>query len=89
MPNKKSAAKRVLIGEKNRLYNRYWKTRCKTVQKSLLAAVEGKDTEQVSKLLDEAQSVLDKAVSKGVIHRNTAARRKSRLALKVAALAKA
>lgn len=84
MPNKKSAAKRVLTSEKNRLYNRYWKTRCKTAAKSVEAAVENNDKELAVKKLDEAQSVLDKAVVKGVIHRNTAARRKSNLAGKVA-----
>ena len=86
VPNKKSAAKRVLIAEKNRLYNRYWKTRCKTVAKNFLAALKGKDKDTVAKRLDEAQSALDKAVTKGVIHRNTAARRKSKIALAAAAL---
>ncbi len=89
VPNKKSAAKRVLIAEKNRLYNRYWKTRCKNAQKNLLAAVEGNDKEAAVKRLDEAQSVFDKAVVKGVVHRNTAARKKSKMALKVASLDKA
>ena len=88
MPNKKSAAKRVLIAEKNRLYNRYWKTRCKTAAKNFDTAVAASDGELAVKRLDEAQSVLDKAVVKGVIHRNTAARRKSKMALKAAALAK-
>lgn len=82
MPNKKSSIKRVLIAEKNRLYNRYWKTRCKTAAKKFEAAVEGGDGVIVEKRLNEAQSVLDKAVVKGVIHRNTAARRKSKMALK-------
>lgn len=89
VPNKKSAAKRVLIAEKNRLYNRYWKTRCKTAAKNFLTAVNGNDTEAIVKRLNEAQSALDKAVVKGVIHRNTAARRKSKMALKVSALSKA
>jgi small subunit ribosomal protein S20 len=80
VPNKKSAAKRVLIAEKNRLYNRYWKTRCKTTAKNFMAAMEGNDKDAVSTRLSEATSALDKAVVKGVIHRNTAARRKSRMA---------
>ena len=86
MPNKKSAAKRVLLSEKNRLYNRYWKTRCKNAQKNFLSAVASNDKELVEKRLNEAQSALDKAVVKGVIHRNTAARRKSKMALKASAL---
>jgi small subunit ribosomal protein S20 len=79
--NKKSAAKRILIAEKNRLYNRYWKTRCKNAAKNFAAAVSGGERERVSDLLSQASSALDKAVIKGVIHRNTAARRKSRMAL--------
>jgi small subunit ribosomal protein S20 len=88
VPNKKSAAKRVLISEKNKLYNRYWKTRCKTAAKSLLSAVSGGEKELVSKKLGEVQSALDKAVSKGVIHRNTAARRKSKMAAMAAPILK-
>ncbi|MDR1651395.1 MAG: 30S ribosomal protein S20 [Synergistaceae bacterium] len=88
MPNKKSAEKRVLIADKNRLYNRYWKTRCKNVSKNFLTAVEGSDKELIARRLSEAQSALDKAVTKGVIHRNTASRRKSRMASLAAPLLK-
>ena len=88
VPNKKSAAKRVLLSEKNRLYNRYWKTRCKNAVKNFDTALTGNDQEKITHKLNEAQSVLDKAVVKGVIHRNTAARRKSKMALRAAALAK-
>jgi small subunit ribosomal protein S20 len=78
--NKKSAAKRILIAEKNRLYNRYWKTRCKNAAKNFAAAVSGGDRERVSDALSQVSSALDKAVTKGIVHRNTAARRKSRMA---------
>lgn len=87
MPNKKSALKRVKTSERNRLYNRFWKTRCKTEAKKVLAAVAAGDYEGAVKRLDEAQSVLDKAQVKGVLHRNTVARRKAGLAAKVKALA--
>ncbi|NLV81687.1 MAG: 30S ribosomal protein S20 [Synergistaceae bacterium] len=86
MPNKRSAKKRVLVAEKNRIYNRFWKSRCKNAVKKLLEAVELKDTELATKRLNEAQGVLDKAVIKGVVHRNTAARRKSTMAEKVKSL---
>ncbi len=86
MPNKKSAAKRVLIAERNRIYNRFWKTRCKTVTKKVLEAVEQGDAELARQRFDLAQGVFDKATVKGVIHRNTAARKKERLAAKVNAL---
>jgi small subunit ribosomal protein S20 len=79
MPNKRSAEKRVRTSERNRIYNRYWTTRCKTSTKKVLEAVNSNDLELAVKRLDEAQSALAKAVVKGVIHRNTAARRKSRL----------
>ncbi len=87
LPNKKSAKKRVLVTERNRLYNRFWKTRCKNAVKKLLEAVESKDHELAIKKLNEAQGVLDKAVVKGVVHRNTAARRKASMAAKVKSLA--
>ena len=45
MPRKKSAKKRVLIAERNRIYNRFWKTRCKNAVKKVLAAVEQKDAD--------------------------------------------
>lgn len=86
MPNKKSAKKRVLTAERNRIYNRFWKTRCKNAVKKLLEAVENKDTALAEKRLNEAQGVIDKAVVKGVVHRNTAARRKSLMASKFKSL---
>ncbi len=89
MPNKQSAKRRVRTSEKNRLYNRYWKSRCKTAVKRVLESVAAGDTELAAKRLDMAQSVLDKAVVKGVVHKNTAARRKSNLAAKVKGLATA
>ncbi len=80
MPNKKSAEKRVRIAERNRIYNRYWNTRCKTAVKKVRTSVEAKDREQAVKEFNEAQSVIDKAVVKGVMHKNTAARRKKLMA---------
>ncbi len=82
MPNKKSAEKRVRISERNRLYNRFWKSRCKTAAKRLMESLEGKDSRMIQSRLDEAQSVLDKAAGKGVLHPNTVARRKSMLTQK-------
>ena len=86
LPNKKSAKKRVLVTERNRIYNRFSKTRCKNAVKKLFEAVENKDPELAAKRLNEAQGVLDKAVIKGVVHRNTVARRKSAMAAKVKSL---
>ena len=87
MPNNKSAKKRVLIAERNRIYNRFWKTRCKNAVKKVLDAAEAKDVDLATKRFNLAQGVLDKAVVKGVVHRNTAARRKAGMAAKLKALA--
>ena len=80
MPNKKSAQRRDRIGERNRLYNRYWTTRCKNAVKKVLSAVDAQQGEEAAKNFNAAQSVIDKAVIKGVMHRNTAARRKKMMA---------
>ena len=85
MPNKQSAERRVRIAERNRVYNRFWTTRCKNAVKKVLEAVAAKDNELVTKSFNIAQSVIDKAVVKGVMHRNTAARRKKMMARRVKA----
>ena len=86
MPNKKSAERRVRIAERNRLYNKYWTSRCKTAVKRVLEAVESGDKESAAKTFDTAQSVIDKAVVKGVMHRNTAARRKALMSRRMKAM---
>ena len=85
MPNKKSAERRVRIAERNRLYNRFWTTRCKNAVKKVLEAVDAKDSELATKSFNIAQSVIDKAVVKGVMHRNTATRRKKMMARRIKA----
>ncbi len=87
MPNKKSAEKRVRTSERNRIYNRYWTTRCKNAVKKVLEAVTAQDTSEASKNFDTAQCIIDKAVVKGVMHRNTAARRKKMMAKRIKTLA--
>ena len=87
MPNNQSAKRRVRIAERNNLYNRYWKSRCKTAAKKVIESVKAGDSELATKRLNAAQSVLDKAVVKGVMHKNTVARQKASLAAKVKALA--
>ena len=51
MPNKKSAKRRVLVAERNRIYNRYWTTRCKNAVKKVLEAVDAQNSEEASKNL--------------------------------------
>ncbi|MFR5880795.1 MAG: 30S ribosomal protein S20 [Cloacibacillus evryensis] len=86
LPNKKSAKKRVLVTRETASTTVSEETRCKNAVKKLLEAVASKDLDLATKRLNEAQGVLDKAVVKGVVHRNTAARRKSSMSAKVKAL---
>ncbi|MEO0293248.1 MAG: 30S ribosomal protein S20 [candidate division WOR-3 bacterium] len=76
MPNTKSAKKRVRISEERRRRNKGVKTRIKNIGRKIR---EEKDPEKAKELLKLAYSVIDKAVKKGVLHRNTAARKKSKL----------
>ncbi len=74
-----SAEKSDRQGEKRRLRNKMIKSRAKTLVKDFVDLVEGKKKEEAQKKLAEVSSFLDKAVSKGIYHRNTAARKKSRM----------
>ncbi len=88
MANTKQQKKRVLTNEKRRLRNQAVKSELKTYIRKTRLAVEAGNAEEAETLLAAASRKLDKAVSKGVIHRNQAANRKSKLAKRVNALAK-
>lgn len=79
MANTKSAIKRMRQNEKRRQRNRVVRTRVRTVLKTARAAVANPAGDARDAVL-QAIRTLDKAVTKGVIHRNTAARKKSALA---------
>jgi small subunit ribosomal protein S20 len=79
MPNHKSAEKRMRQNEKRREINRNNRGSFRTGVKKLRAALEAGDKKTVETLLPETISIIDKAVQKGVLHRNAAARYKSRL----------
>ncbi|SNQ46896.1 ribosomal protein S20 (BS20) [Frankia canadensis] len=81
MANIKSQIKRNLTNEKRRLRNKAVKSELKTHVRRFHAAVDAKDVEQAGETLRIANRKLDKAASKGVIHANQAANRKSALAL--------
>lgn len=83
MANHKSAIKKARQDEVRRLRNRMYKTRFKNAAKKVEAALEEKNKDAAKTALQEAISVMDKIVTKGVVHKNTAARKKSRLSLKV------
>jgi len=78
-----SALKRVRQADKRALRNRAWKSRIKTIVKKIDTAVGTKDAETAQSALKEAIKVISKASSKGIIHRNTASRKISRLMKKV------
>jgi small subunit ribosomal protein S20 len=88
MPNIKSAIKRVKVSEKRRLRNASQKSALRTAVKSAEVAISG-NAESAQEALVLASKKLDKAASKGLIHKNAANRKKSRLAKKLNALAKA
>ena len=87
MANNKSAEKRIEINKRNRLRNRYYKTSVRTLIKlffkdlelyKVSQANEGK--ENLKKILSSIYSLLDKGTKKNIFHKNTAARKKSKLA---------
>ena len=91
MANIKSAIKRVEVAERNRLRNKAHKSVVRTLMKKYFVAVEkhtatpSDDTSaEVQKCMNEAYKKIDKAVQKGVLHRNNGANKKSRLAKAIA-----
>ena len=83
MPNHKSAKKRVRQSARRRIINQNNRTRLRGSIKKLRSALEGGNANESSSLLPATVSQIDKAVQKGVLHRNTAARHKSRLTARV------
>lgn len=79
MANIKSAKKRVLTAERNRVRNVAFKTSIKTAVKKVLELAKSDDKVALKGALSRAYQLCDKAVSKGILHKNTAARKKSRL----------
>jgi small subunit ribosomal protein S20 len=84
--NIKSQIKRVKTNEKRRQRNKSVRSSVRTAVRRFREAVEAGDNEQVVKLQRAASKALDKAASKGVIHKNQAANRKSAMAKRAAAL---
>lgn len=80
MANIKSQQKRILTNERRRLRNKSVKSSLHTAVRGFREAVESGDKEKAGALLVATSRKLDKAASKGVIHKNQAANRKSALA---------
>lgn len=87
MPNTKSAIRRTRANERKRLHNRAIKSRLHKLENSYTTTLDGGNKDEASQSLQSVHSALDKAVKCGVIPRSTANRRKSRLALRLAAKA--
>ena len=85
MPNIKSAIKRVKVSEKKNLRNRIIKTGVKTSIKKFQAAV-ATDPNAAGAQFSATTSAIDKAVSKGIIHKNAAAHKKSQFTKKLNAM---
>ena len=83
MPNIKSAKKRVKVIEKKTLRNNMIKSAYKTAIKNFEQAIEAGNTDEAKKLFSEATKKIDQACTKGVIVKNTAARKKSSLSKKL------
>ena len=86
MANSPQAKKRARQSEKRRAQNASQRSTVRTYIKRVLGAVEAKDTKAASGALVLALPMIDKMVTKGIMHKNQAARHKSRLTKKVKAL---
>ena len=87
MANSKSAEKRIEINKRNRFQNRYHKSSVRTLIKAFFKDLEIykasqnlEDKEKVKKVLNSVYSLIDKGTKKKVFHKNTAARKKAKLA---------
>jgi len=83
MPNIKSAVKRMRQNEVNRIRNRSRRSRMRTDIKKYRSLIDEGKMDEARAMLPSVYSVIDKTVQKGVVHANTAARYKSRLAGKL------
>ncbi|SPT75488.1 30S ribosomal protein S20 [Arcanobacterium haemolyticum] len=86
--NIKSQKKRIKTNEKRRVRNQAYKSELKTLVRKTREAIATGNAEAATDALKVASRKLDKAVSKGIIHKNQAANRKSKLAVQVAKLGK-
>ena len=83
LANIKSAIKRIKVSRKKTLRNRIVKSTVKTFIRKFEEALAAGNIDEAKRLYPRVSHVIDKAAAKGVLHRNTAARKKSRLAVKL------
>lgn len=84
MPNTKSAERRMRNSARKRLHNRSIKSRLHTLERAYLKLLGAGKKDDAAKALQNISSAFDKAAKTGVVHRATANRKKSRLALRFA-----
>ncbi|MGB9669620.1 MAG: 30S ribosomal protein S20 [Halothiobacillaceae bacterium] len=87
MANNASAKKRIRQNEKNRARNVALRSRVRTFIKKTLKAIRSGDKAAAQAAYKEAQPIIDSMVNKGILHKNTAARAKSRLNSNIKAMA--
>ena len=80
MPNTKSATRALRKSDVRRLRNRSTRSELRSAVKNARAAISGDDAQAVAQALQAAAKQIDQAAAKGIIHKNAAARTKSRLA---------
>ena len=86
MANIKSAKKRALTSEKRRQHNASRRSMMRTYMKKVFSAIESGEKELATKAYAEVQPILDRFATKGIIHKNKAARHKARILAKIKAL---
>ncbi|MDD3268922.1 MAG: 30S ribosomal protein S20 [Syntrophomonadaceae bacterium] len=86
MAKSKTPAKRARKAEENRIRNKAYKSRLKTSVKKYEASLKAEDVETAGQKLLQVTSLIDRSIGKGILHKNTAARKKSALAKKLNAL---
>ena len=87
MANIKSAKKRASQAEKRRQHNASRRSMLRTYIKKTVAAIAAGDKAAATEAFTQAQPIIDRAANKGLIHKNKAARHKSRLSAQIKALA--
>lgn len=88
MPNLPAAKKSMRKDKKRREINTAIKSRLKTIVKKFNSLIQQKKQQEAANLLKEAMSAFDKAAKRGVIKKNTASRKKSRLSIKLSKITK-
>ena len=83
MPQHKSAMRRVKRSEKEKLQNKIYRSKFKNLTKKINRALEEGNVESANEMLPKAFSAIDRAAKIGTIHKNQAARRKSRLVKRI------